>query len=738
MTRQNHPSTEVFNDATLVSSQFAHYQLRRCLGEGGFGQVFEAWDSKLCRSVAIKRLKNPGMIERPAQLLKEARLAASLQHLAFVKIYSLEDDDDSQSIVMELINGQTLRQFLASQAPSAERALDIVRQVAQAMHEAHASGLIHGDLKPSNLMVEVSGTVRILDFGLAAQGDPQATTSLMQLDPQGTVVYMAPERLRGAPLSAQTDIYALGVILYELLAGNRPFVGLSGMVLAAALVQTSSDKWPYPADIPSALLSLVWAVTATEPERRVQTMQQVLERIAALAVERVAASGQQTVQDMVPAVAERRGGLADMTARLGRRTRWAMGGLALCGFLAIGGWQLAPHFAEWADAVKPFSAALEMQKGLEALKQFDRPASLQMAEATFAAILSRDSKNAAAAAGISLVYSSRYLSDERDDVWIRKADISAKQALKLNDQIALCHTAMALVFALQGKGEQALGAIEHALALDRSDVIAWYVKVSVLKKARRTEDQKAALEYALQHFPKERIFADQLGEMLINQRNYQAAEQAFRLSIRLQPDSVYAYANLYAALHFLNREEEGMQILQQGLRIRPSALLYGNLGNALFIRGDHLAATAAFEHAVSPDGGDPQDYLGWANLADTLRWIPGRANEARGAYGRARNLLAPQLAREPDNVKLVSRMGLYGARVGEKVEAIEFMRRAVALSPNDPSVHFRNGLAQELLGFRKEALAEIAKARSLGYPLKLIEAEPDLVALRRDLAYSIR
>src|SRR5471030_470797 len=152
-----------------------HYQILSSLGDGGFGEVYEAWDNKLLRSVAIKRLKNA---QGAHSVLREAQLAASLQHAAFVKIYALEDDDASPSIVMELVRGQTLKQLLADARPTARQALAMVRQVAGAMREAHESGLVHGDLKPSNLMVEPSGTVRILDFGLATQDDAQATTSL--------------------------------------------------------------------------------------------------------------------------------------------------------------------------------------------------------------------------------------------------------------------------------------------------------------------------------------------------------------------------------------------------------------------------------------------------------------------------------------------------------------------------------------------------------------------------------
>jgi serine/threonine-protein kinase len=181
-----------------------------------------------------------------------------------------------------------------------------------------------------------------------------------------------------------------------------------------------------------------------------------------------------------------------------------------------------------------------------------------------------------------------------------------------------------------------------------------------------------------------------------------------------------------------NRTDEAARVLQQGLQLRPNTYLYVTLGNVLFMRSDYVGAADAFENAVSPRHGDPASYLNWANLGDTLLWIPGRAVEARQAYGKALRLLAPRLERAPDDVLLVSRMALYSARAGDAARALEFTARAIGLSPESADVQFRAGLAYELLGKRRPALEAIMKSIRLGYPRKYVEAEPDLVALRRD------
>ena len=701
------------SDVTTGPVSWKHYQMGKCLGEGGYGQVFEAWDSKLCRPVAIKRLKRTAIAR--SDLAREARMAASLQHAAFVKIHALEEDGDTQSIVMELVPGVTLKAWAAAHPPTEQDALRVVRQIAEAMREAHASGLVHGDLKPSNLIVEPSGKVRILDFGLAIKNDDQVTASIEQGGAQGTIAYMAPERLLGAPPGAAGDIYALGLILYELCNGARPYAHLTGLPLAAAITQSNSDQWSYAAGLSPATARLIRAMTATPADRRLASMREALDHIVA------ASSGKAVAAP--------------------RRRSSPRPYLVLVAALAVpaalfGLWTFGPDAAQVRQALTPYSEAREIQNGLAALKFFDRPGNLERASGHFAAVLDHNADSAAAVAGMSLIHRFRYLSDAEDALWLQKADAAAQQAMRLNDQLALSQAAHALVLDAQGRSADALAASERALSLDPLEFFGWHAKLTALRKLRRYDDARATAEQAMQRFPQERVFADHLGTVFFEQGDYAAAERAFRLSLSIQPDAVYAYANLFGALMRQNRTDAALQALQQGLQIRPSARLFNNLGNAFFMKGDYVSAAAAFENAVSPQKGNPADYLMWANLADTLLWIPGRERQARDAYERARQLLAPRLARSPDHAVLVSRMGLYSARAGDKAKAEALSRRAVELAPDSADVRFRAGLGYELIGNREAALAEITRARALGYPAKFIEAEPDLIALRRDSKYS--
>ncbi|WP_165403618.1 MULTISPECIES: serine/threonine-protein kinase [unclassified Duganella] len=690
--------------------------MRRLLGEGGFGQVFEAWDERLRRSVAIKCLK-PGARLPPDALLREAQLNASLSHAAFVRIYAVDDvADHSQAIVMELVNGYTLRKYLQEGWPLPISAPAVIDQVAAAMAEAHAAGLVHGDLKSSNIMLQSDGVVRILDFGLARYVDPLATTSVLSQEPQGTLAYLAPERLRGRPATAQADIYALGVVLYELISGTVPFPQLQGLALAAALMQSSSAQWAFP-EQEGALALLVREMTATDPGQRPASMEALRQRIRMLS----------------PAVTPQPASAWRWRAMLQRlwRMRWRM--LAAAGLCAVLAWQVSL----WRSAVLPIlSARAGMQAGMAELRHFDREGSIGTAIQVFSELAQRQPRHAGAAAGLALAYCLRFSGDGRDPAWLERARASAQQALRLDDQLALAHVASGDVARLEGKYKEAERYYRRALELEPGNLEALAGRVNLLIADSRLSEADALLREAMAALPTERRLADLLGTLRYQQGDYRAAEAAFRHSLQLEPDSVYAYANLSATLLRLNRSDEALQIVQQGLQLRPDGRLYSNLGTILYARGEYPAAADAFERAVSSDKGSPRYYLRWANLADALRWLPGRTPDARNAYRRAADLLAMQLQGTTHDAALMSRMGLYLAYLEQSGAALDWTARALSAAPTSADNQFRAATVYELSGRRDAALASLARARSLGYPAHLVDASPELIALRRDPRYT--
>lgn len=713
------------DNQSAVFSQ--HYQVRQRLGEGGFGQVFAAWDTRLCRRVAIKQLKS----HQHGDLLQEARLAATLQHPAFVRIFTIEHDAGYPSVVMELIQGQNLHQLLQTHPPTLTQALAMVGQIAAAMAEAHEAGLVHGDLKPANLMLDDKGRMRILDFGLATLSDPDLTRVSGHLDPQGTVRYMAPELLLGQPITVQTDIYALGVILFELLSATPIFPHLHGMALASTILQSSSHSWDFPATLPPGICRLIIAMTAREPAKRLQSMSQLLESLTDLQHGRAEPTQREAGPPFLlqwPVLALLRKMTSDSVRRRASKS-WLLP--VLFGLVA-GCWQLYPYLEHQLVSLQPFSAALSMQRGLAALKQFDRPGSLSAAEQEFSRILQHDRQNAAAVAGLSLVYSFRYSGDGQDNIWLDKANASAQMATRLNPTLALSHVASGRVATLQHNFAGARQSYRQALLLEPHNFWAHFGNIDVLLSEQHYQDAAAQIRAAQAIFPAERMLQDALGRLYYETNDYRRAEQAFRASIALEPDAVLAYANLNAALSMQNRFAEALQALQDGLKIRPSAMLYSNLGSALFFQKQYVAAVDAFSRAVHPQSGNPDNYLAWANLGDGLLWLPNKKAEALQAFQQARQLLSVRLARQPDNLELLSRMALYNARLGDVAASRQQLQRLRPVAGQQPHLWFRLGLTYELLNERTAALDAVRLALLYGYPAGLLAAEPDLLALRAD------
>ncbi|BCD95975.1 serine/threonine-protein kinase [Marinagarivorans cellulosilyticus] len=745
------------------------YEILSPLGRGGMGLVYLARDTRLQRQVAIKCLRSELFEECYIERFKrEAFLLAKLNHPNIVQIYDFIETPEQLALVMEFVEGNNLHIHLREHIVSLSQRMTWLVQIAQGLAVAHDAGIIHRDLKPENILISKLNQAKISDLGIAKS---QETNAALTDHIAGSYCAMSPEQAVGDAITFKSDLFSFGILAYQLLCGAHPFGDTSNklQMMQRIISQPPTPPSKHNPDLAPAITEILGQLLSKKPDSRPDNTHWVATQFECLS--RLLVTNDDVNNDtqaLAPnsaviqpsgypqaSTSQAHATFNSGTASSATVKKWAslvpmqryfhsqkktvifslLIAFTLTFFLL---WRLQPNTpalivtpSSPSQVAKPYSQAAQLRKGLEALKLFDRPGSLETAEKSFNIILEHSPSNAAAVAGLSLVYSYRYSGDSEDPIWLQKADASAQQAMRLNAQLGFSHIAMGHVFTIKAEHDQAFDAFARALVLEPTNIFAWRGKVSALRSAQRYNEAIVLALQGLKQFPKERFFADELGTIYIDQNNYSKAEEAFRLSIERQPDAVYAYASLYIALERQNRADEAMQILQQGLQIRSSATLYGNLGNALFIRGDYLGAAAAFEAAISPDKGNPGSHLAWANLADTLRWIPGREAEAKNAYIKARDLLVPRLEHRTEDATLISRMALYLARLGDNDAAEPMLWRVIALAPKDATVHFRAGLAFELLGERNAALATLIKAVELGFPLKLIEAEPDLLELRR-------
>ena len=243
------------------------YQLSSRIAIGGMGEVWQATDLVIGRTVAIKILKDeylgdPGFLER---FRAEARHAALVNHEGIANVFDYGEEEGSAYLVMELVPGEALSTILERERVlSTDRVLDIVAQTAAALHAAHAAGLVHRDIKPGNLLITPDGRVKITDFGIARIADQVPLTATGQV--MGTVQYLSPEQASGHSASPTTDIYSLGIVAYEALAGRRPFTGESQVAIAMAQI---NDKAPdLPATIAEPVRNLVYSCIAKDPSDR--------------------------------------------------------------------------------------------------------------------------------------------------------------------------------------------------------------------------------------------------------------------------------------------------------------------------------------------------------------------------------------------------------------------------------------------------------------------------------------
>ena len=281
----------VADPLTLIGRRLGHYLVREELGRGGMGVVYSAEDTELDRRVALKLLR-PDVADssdRRARFQQEARAAAALNHPNIVHLYSVEQSDGLLFITMELVRGRSLHKILSAGTPlPLPRTLAFAAQMTEGLACAHAAGILHRDLKPGNVMITDDDRVKILDFGLAklltrvSTSGPEAAT-MAGVDSSsgmtfGTAGYMSPEQALGKTLDPRTDLFALGVVLFEMATGRAPF---EGDTLAAVFDQLLNRQPPSPRTLnpalPALLVSVIDRALEKDPERRYRSANELLD-----------------------------------------------------------------------------------------------------------------------------------------------------------------------------------------------------------------------------------------------------------------------------------------------------------------------------------------------------------------------------------------------------------------------------------------------------------------------------
>ena len=255
----------------MIGRTISHYRILEKLGSGGMGVVYKAEDTKLDRHVALKFLtpQSLGSADEKKRFIHEAKAAAALSHPNICTIYEIDEAEGRSFIAMEYVEGENLRTMIESGPLELERAIDIAMQTAAALHEAHEKGIIHRDIKPANIMITEKGQAKVMDFGLAkAPGQTKLTKEGTTL---GTVFYMSPEQVGGGVMDRRTDIWSLGVVLYEMITGRLPFGGdYEQAVLYAIMNEEPEPPTALRTGVPMELERIVLKALARKPDERYQ------------------------------------------------------------------------------------------------------------------------------------------------------------------------------------------------------------------------------------------------------------------------------------------------------------------------------------------------------------------------------------------------------------------------------------------------------------------------------------
>src|SRR5438552_3417476 len=352
---------------SMIGRTLSHYRILEKIGEGGMGVVYLAEDTLLGRRVAIKTIHSRAGAEDlhfRARFLREARAVSALSHPHIATIYDYGETEDGEPyIVMELIKGETLGELMLTEKLNISRAIEIIKQVGEALAEAHRQGIIHRDIKPTNVVINERGHVKVLDFGLAKQvgpeaadiTDPERQTLMVAHTREGLIVgtpmYLSPEQALGNEVDARSDLFSLGSLLYECIAGKPAFFGKSAADICAKVLR---DDPPPPStlnpDVPKELDRIALKSLAKKPEARYQTADEMIAELQSVQSNLVS-DANNTVTRLIPSAAETRpsGALATLSD-IFRRPRLPIGYVALAVVvlvtLIIGIWYFArarPH-----------------------------------------------------------------------------------------------------------------------------------------------------------------------------------------------------------------------------------------------------------------------------------------------------------------------------------------------------------------------------------------------------------
>ena len=757
----------------------SHYRILGRLGSGGMGVVYRAEDTTLRRTVALKFLSESSSSNAPVseRLRDEARAASALNHPNICTVYEIGEDAGEVFIAMECIEGRTLGEIIQQGALPIETVLRYGRQLASALAHAHERGVIHGDFKPQNVIVTPGGDAKILDFGLARRKNPtefdQQTLETISVDTRiglgGTLPYMAPEQIAGGEVTARTDIWSLGIVLYEMATGTRPFVGENLYLLCTSILRDTPSSAR--TRIPPGLETVISRCLEKEPARRYQRASE-----ARAALETLSPSAESAVPQPPPAqVAEKQpwrwktavtvAGMVILAGIIAWRGGWlrmrsasgAVPSPILLGVLppAIGDTSEAAFASGLADTLNARLGELSTSHPVGVipmnLTMEKHVNSVDEARQEFGVNLVLVLKVQRAAENLRVNYA---LVDSRSHQQVGGGTITAAASdpFALQDRVVesvaasmelrlapqekkdlTSHGTMepaAYDYYMQGRGylqdyvvpekvESAITLFGRAIEKDPGYAAATaglgeaYWRKFQLTHDRHWSDVAAAnCQKAVELGPKLSAAHGCLGRVYSSRGEYEKAADQYGRAIELEPTNDDAYGGLATAYERMGRPEEAEKALHQAIAMRPGYwATYNWLGLFYMDHARYEDAAKMFEQVIALA---PDSFTGYYNL--------GGVRVLQGKYGEAVPLLERSLSIRPTG-NAYSNLATAYFQMHRYAECAENCEKAVKLDAKSYMLWGNLGDAYYFApGRRAEAAAAYGTAISLGK--ELLEKNP--------------